>query len=346
VFAIEGQRSADKGDVIALDGWEIATRLAYFLWSSVPDEPLLDAVAKGELDTADGVGAVARRMLGDKRAAAGLVTFASQWLHFDGDTGGVVEGRSEAALLLEDVVLAGDGRLGSLLTTKHTFANAGLRTSYGLPKSTEPAGTFARTDLPAERKGILTLSGVLRGNGSATASPIKRGKMIRERLLCQNVPSPPDDVPGLPDPQPGANPTLRAQLEAHRSFPACAACHSFIDPIGFALENFDENAKYVTTVDKVAIDSRGELTGTDVDGVVNGALELVDRLARSRQVGSCAATQMYRMALGRREDKQDEAPLAKVNKAFADSEGNLRELMVAIARSDAFRARRNRDISK
>jgi len=346
VFAVEGLRTTGNSDVAALDGWEIATRLAIYLWSSVPDDALLDAVAKGELDSPAGVDAAARRMLMDKRAARGLASFGAQWLHFTDQT--LSEARTEASMLLEDVVLKGDGRLASLLGSRHAFINTHLATRYGMmpPVGAPNREAFLRVDLPAERAGILTLSGVLRGNGSPTASPIKRGKMLRERLFCQEVPAAPADVPPLSSVKANTNPTLRGRLEQHRADPACSACHSFIDPIGFSFENFDWEAKHQTLDAKAAVDARGELKGTDVDGPLDGALSLVERVSRSRMVKDCVSTQMFRFALGRRDDKHDAAPLAALRETFAKSDGDLRELMVAIARSDAFRSRRTRDIAK
>lgn len=349
VFAIEGARSTAKGDIVPIDGWELGTRLAISLWGTVPDDALLDSVARGDLDTPGGVDTVVRQMSMDKRLSAGLRTFASQWLHFswlpadafDLDAG------TEAAALLEEVVLRGDARLATIFTTPSVPMTPRSAARYG---ATAPAGsksdTYVRGDLPAPRAGILMLSGFLQGNGSATASPIKRGKVIRERLLCQSVPPPPPDVPPLLAATKATTPTLRGRLEQHRADPACGACHSLIDPIGFALENFDMQAKFQSMDAKVPVDVRGELKGTDVDGTVDGPGALVDRLAKSRNVKDCAATQWYRYALGRREDGYDAAELAKLKDAFAKSDGNLRDLLVATAKTDAYRSRRTREIAK
>jgi hypothetical protein len=344
VFAIEGVRGGATSDVAPLDGFEIAVRLAIRLWASVPDDALLDAAARGDLDTAAGVEAAARRMLADKRARDGLTAFASQWLHFTERP--LSEERREAAFLLEEVVMAGDARLATLLTTRAVWMNAHTATRYGAPAPTAPTReTYVKAELPPERMGILTMSGVLRGNGSPTASPIKRGKLVRERFFCQPVPEPPPDVPPLSAVKTGAV-TLRQKLEQHRSDPACSGCHGFIDPIGFSLESFDHEAKYRTLDGKAPVDARGELAGTDVDGALDGAAALVERLARSRMVKDCVATQAFRYALGRREDRHDMAELGRIRDGFAKSDGNLRELLVALARSEAFRSRRTREIAK
>jgi hypothetical protein len=190
------------------------------------------------------------------------------------------------------------------------------------------------------------MSGFLLGTGSPTASAIKRGKVVRERLFCQPVPEPPTEVPPLSEQSTTMFPTLRSRLEQHRSNPACAGCHSVIDPIGFALENYDHEGLYRTLDNKVPVDSKGVLTGTDVDGAMAGADSLIERLTTSRMVKDCAVTQWFRYFVGRREDPLDLPVLKRLQDTFAERDGNLRELLVDLLTSEPFRTLRSRTIPR
>jgi hypothetical protein len=341
LYLIEGLRSAPGATgTLALDSYEVAARLSFFLWSTLPDDELLAAADRGELVSPDKIGAQVTRMLGKKDlAAGGLARFHREWLELgDYPTADLaLSAQNETDTFVARVILDGDGRVPSLLGAPYSFVDTKLAAFYGVA-APATAGTFAQTPLPDNRRGVLLLPMFLGSHASATASPIKRGKVLRQRLLCQDPPPPPPDVNVAP-PAPSAATTTREKLIAHRKDPACAGCHSFIEPLGYGMEAFDDKGKFRTMDGNKPVDASGELTGTDVDGAYNGALELVDRLGRSKQVGECVAKQWYRFALHRQEDQGDQKDLDRVVRSLGATTG-VRDLLVAIAGSESFRTRR------
>jgi hypothetical protein len=187
-----------------------------------------------------------------------------------------------------------------------------------------------------ERRGVLTHASMLAAFASSDeSSPVKRGKFVRVRVLCQDLPDPPADIPSLSAPEPGVS--TRERFAMHTSDPACAGCHGLIDGLGFGLEAYDGIGAFRSMDNGVPVDASGEVTHTrDVDGPYIGGPELAMRLASSAEVRDCAPTQWLRFALGRRETRDDECSLAQLQAAFADSDGDLRELMVALTQTDAF----------
>lgn len=313
-----------------LDGFTIASRLSFFLWNGGPDDALLDAAAQGRLDTADGIRDVALDMLADPRAARGIGRLHQEWLGVD-ELGSVSKDpvlfpdydEAIAAAMIEDVgafanevVRHGDGSLTTLLTARHHVGD-------------EP-----------ERSGILTLPGVLAAHAHhQRASLTLRGKLVREDLLCQQLPDPPPDVDlSLPDVTEG---TTREVVSAHLAQEGCAPCHSLIDPIGFAFESYDAVGAWRATENGSPIDTTAELTASDVDGIYADAEELTAALAESGEVRWCVARQWFRFAHGRTEQPADTCSLEAAWSAMQQPD-NLRELVVAIVTSDAFRHRSTR----
>ena len=199
------------------------------------------------------------------------------------------------------------------------------------------ATTFTRVALdPRERMGILTQASVLATfAGTNESSPIKRGKWVRVRMLCQDLPDPPANVPAAPPIKPGLS--NRERIAAHTASPVCNSCHHLIDGLGFGLEHYDGIGRYRAMDQGVAVDSRGEVVESrDIDGTYDGGPELASLLAKSTQVRDCAATQYMRHALARREGPDDACSVAAVRDSFARSGGDLRELVVALTQTDAF----------
>lgn len=343
-------------DLVALDGYEVASRLSYFLWDTMPDDALFEAAASGELETAEGLSAQVDRMLADPKAADAIASFHLQWLGVD-ETEGLEKDASvfpgfdsalaeamkeETARFTNWVVLEGDGRLETLLTADFTVTeDPALLALYGatLPADHVPGDPV---DLPAgERSGLLTHPSVLASHSHANqTSPIHRGVMVRQNLLCQILPPPPPDVDNVPpDPDPDA--TTRERFDQHTSDPACAGCHDLIDPVGFGLENYDGIGAFRTMEGELPVDASGELLGTDVDGPFDGGLELAQRLAQSRQVRECVARQWFRFAFGRGETSDDDCAMERLFEAFESSEYDIRALLREIVLSDAFRYRRS-----
>ncbi|MCU0657503.1 MAG: DUF1588 domain-containing protein [Polyangiaceae bacterium] len=333
-----------------LDGLALATRLSFFLWASIPDAPLLDEAEAGNLASARGLELAARRMLLDPRSLAGIRNFHRQWLDLrrlateSRDSGKhprftprLKEAMAEETLrFTAHAALGGGDLVGKLLTSRSTFVNGALSELYGVA----PAGEgFAQRELPeGQRAGLLTQASFLTIHANAEeTSPILRGKFVRERLLCQVVPPPPPGVSALSGP-PDRSLPRKEQLGQHQRNPSCASCHRKMDPIGFGLEHYDAVGAWRTEDGRFPVDAVGQLAGTeDVDGPFDGAIELGSRLASSQQVRRCVATHWFRSAVGRVEQEEDAASLAAIHQAFAASGFGLRELVVSIVTSDAFR---------
>jgi hypothetical protein len=361
LYRIEvGQPVPGRQGLSRLNAWELASRLSYALWRSMPDDELLDAAASGRLESASDVATQVRRMLttpaGVTKARAAVADFVDGWMEL-GDLRQVEKDpvkyrtfkslvgdmQRESHAFVEEVMLGADSRVATLLTASFSFVSAKLAPLYGL---SAPAGTMAptRLDLPAQRSGILThasLMAVL--SHESSTSPVHRGVWVRTALLCQVPPPPPPDVN---DTLPSVNPNLsmRERLAMHRENPSCAACHQFVDPIGFAFENFDTVGAYRTMEGRNPVDATGELTSTDVDGPFNGVRPLADRLARSAQVQDCLVKQWLRFTLGRLEGTADQCTLATLGSRLAASGGDLRDALTALVSHESFRHRRTEEV--
>jgi hypothetical protein len=334
---------------VRLSDWETASRLSYLLWGSMPDEALFTAAEQGKLTTRDEIEAQARRMLQDPKAHDAVATFHEQWLDYErianvgkdaaafpdwNDAIGPLM-REETRRFLDDAVFGEGAGLASLLGSPDTFLDPTLATFYGV---TAPAGSgFARVTLDATRRaGLLTLGSLLTINAhSNQTSPVHRGKMVRELLLCDAIPPPPADVM-IEAPEPDPDSTTRERFAQHASDNACKGCHALMDPLGFGFENYDAIGRYRERENGTPVDATGELTGTDVDGTFTGAVELAAKLAVSTRVQSCYATQWFRFAYGRGEDTGDTCSLATLTARLSSTNGDIKELLVALTQTDAF----------
>lgn len=335
-----------------LDAWEMASRLSFLFWESVPDDALLDAAAAGSLDTPEGIAAEAERLLEDTRAQETIQAFFAQYL----DLGRLntvqrtaesyplfsetmtASMRTEVELLVDGVV-SGRGDARSIFSTQTTFVNAELAALYGVDAPGADASTFVQVDLDPEgpRAGMLTLGAFLTMNAHDTqTSPTARGKYVRERVLCQTVPPPPPDVStDLEPPGEGEAPkTVREQLEEHRTNPACAGCHSFIDPPGFLFEHYDSVGAYRTKLPgDLPVDASGDLDGKPL----NDARGLAKELEDDPRVAACMVKQLFRHALGRLDTKGETPALEEIQSRFAEVEYDFRELMVELVTHPSFR---------
>jgi hypothetical protein len=269
------------GTAYALNGYELASRLSFFLWSSIPDEALLRAAEQGVLLQPAVLRQQVRRMLADPKARAITTNFGGQWLYLrnlagiqpnsdlfpDFDDNLRQAMRTEAELFV-DSVLREDRSVVDLLTANDTFVNERLARHYGM---TGVVGSrFRRVTVDDARRGLLGKGAVLLATSHATTtSPVLRGKWILDNLLGSPPPAPPPDVPALAENDPTAPRTMREQLERHRANPSCAGCHKLMDPIGFALENFDAVGAWRTTSESGApLDTADVMAnGTRLDGV-------------------------------------------------------------------------------
>ena len=282
VFRVEEDGALKAGTIHRVSDLELASRLSFFLWSSIPDEPLLDLATRGQLSQPPVLEREVRRMLADQRAKAFVSNFAGQWLHVrnlktimpnhdefpDFDDTLREAFQREAELFFESIVRE-DRNVVDLLTADHTFVNERLAKHYGVPYVY--GSQFRRVTLIDDaRRGLLGKGALLMVTSRADrTAPVLRGKWILENVLGTPPPPPLPNVPPLQASSDQAPKTLRERMEMHRASPTCAGCHKVMDPLGFALENFDAIGTWRTRESGVPLDASGVLAdGTPVDGVV------------------------------------------------------------------------------
>jgi hypothetical protein len=318
VFRVERDpENVVAGTAYRISDVELASRLSFFLWSSIPDEELLKVASEGKLKNPDVLDREVRRMLADPKSQALVANFAGQWLHLrnlksvlpnsdgfpDFDDNLRQSLQQETELFFESVMRE-DRSVLDLMTADYTFLNERLARHYGIPDIY--GSRFRRVTLTDEtRRGLLGQGSILAVTShSDRTSPVVRGKWILENIMGMPVPPPPPDVPPLKENQEVRKPrTMREQLAEHRSNPACATCHKAMDPIGFALENFDAVGAWRDDEAGVKIDASGELAdGTKVDGVVGLRRALV---SRPEVFAGTVTEKMMTYALGRGVDYRD-----------------------------------------
>ena len=329
-------------------GYELASRLAFFLWNTTPDDALLDAAEQGKLDTEAGLAEQVDRLLASPRAHDAVKNFFSERLRLaqldalskdsavfpamSPDLG--PSAREETLRLVDQLLLIEGGDYRDLFTTRRTFVDRKMGSLYGVeaPSLT----SFAEVELPASglRRGLLGHASLLALYAHPTSSsPTLRGKFVRQVLLCATIPSPPANVnTALPDPQ-VAGPTLRDRLAAHESLPFCAACHKAMDPIGLGLENFDGLGQMRMKDNGASIDASGDLDGAHFTSPV----ELGADVAAHPDLGPCLVRQLVRYASAAPETPGEDAEIARLAYDFADQGNRLPSLLRAVALSPAFR---------
>ncbi len=351
---LSSEVDADDPNLVPLSGYEVATRLSYLMWNSMPDDALLAAAEAGELDTAQGVEAEARRLLADGRASGPIRDFHRQWLHLEeyaninknGETfpqfqpGMLAAMEEEALLFIERVVLEQGGTWGDLMTTPGTFVNADIASLYGL----DPSGfgeELVWTDLPAnERGGLLTQSGFLASHAYADiTSPIHRGVFVQRNILCAAIPEPPGNIDAtLPELQ-GNIQTTRDAVEAHTEPTQCRGCHDQINAPGFLFENYDALGQLRTSENGVAVDTASTvLIGPD-EHEFGGAMEFVDHVATSEIAQRCYLTHWFRYANMRQETIDDQCTLDGLHEILQGSDYSVAELLVSLTQTTTFRYR-------
>ena len=339
--------------------YEVATRLAYFLWNSTPDDALLAAAAANQL-TAQGLATQAQRLIGDNRFQDGIASFFSQWLDLDtiasmtkdamlfpAFTPAVAAAMQREPLDFATYVLKqGDGKLSTLLTAPYSILSAPLFAVYGMNQPANyNAGAASTTPVPlmaAQRAGILTQPGFLAVHAHPDqTSPVLLGKAIRENFLCQTLPDPPPNV-STNLPAPNQAQTTRQRFAAHEADPVCGSCHRLMDPIGLGFSNYDAIGSFHTMEAGQPIDTSGSiLAAGDATASFNGVVDLAKRMASSQTVQHCVSLQWVRFALARQEAPEDTCSLATVNAAFDASGHDINALLLSIVSSDAFQWRAN-----
>ena len=357
LYLMEPRPAAGQGGAVApVPPFAMATRLAFFLWNSTPDDALLAAAEAGRLSTRADVAAQVTRMLVDRRFGDSISSFHLQWLDLT-ELGSVEKRtkfyplfthelrgqmREETVRFVDHVVREGDGRLDTLLGAPYSIVGGKLYELYGLGKREGADAGWKQVDLSAaHRAGLLTQASVMTAHAHwDKSSLVLRGKLIREKLFCTVLPPPPPDVNNtLPQADPKVS--TRERFEDHRLDFGCAKCHKLIDPLGIPFENYDGIGAWRTTDGPAPVDPTSEIEGTAAsNGPVKDALELTRKLAGSNEVRDCLALQWFRYAIGRDEQPADDASLAQARRAFRESGFKVPALIGAIALTDSFRYQR------
>ncbi|HET9358629.1 MAG TPA: DUF1592 domain-containing protein, partial [Vicinamibacterales bacterium] len=331
---------------------ELATRLSFFLWSSIPDDELLDLAARGRLSRPEVLEPQVKRMLADARARALVDNFASQWLllrnlknhvpnpgdfpNFDNELRTAF--RTETELFFESIVRE-DRSVLDLLNADYTFANERLARHYGIP---DVYGShFRRVRVQQEeRRGLLGQGSVLTVTSYPNrTSPVLRGKWILENVLGTPPPAPPADVPDLTENEPGQEAqSLRVRLEAHRRNPTCATCHRVMDPLGFALENFDGVGEWRVKEPGGRIDPVGQLAdGAAVDGPIGlrrAVLQHPEMFVRT------VTQKLMTYGLGRGVEYEDMPLVRRIARDAAQREYKWSAIVLGLVRSAPFQMKK------
>jgi hypothetical protein len=358
LYRIERERAAAGGSAVPVGQYELASRLSYFLWSSMPDSELLIAAGKGNLSQPAALEAQVRRMLRDEKASALVENFAGQWLQFKNidvvrpdlerfpmfDDGLRLAMRRETELFLASII-RNDSSVMELLDANYSFLNERLARFYGIAGITGPE--FRRVDVSATERGggILAHASVLTVSSYSTrTSPVLRGKWILENLLNAPPPAPPPGVPPLDDTKTGQTGTLRQQMEEHRNNPICSSCHSRMDPLGFGLENFSAIGAWRTEDGKFPVDASGALPdGRSFQTPAQlKALLKADREAYVR--GLTEKLLMY--ALGRGLERYDRPTVSEITYKLASKDYKFSQLVLGIVNSLPFQMRSARDANQ
>ncbi|MCS7045195.1 MAG: DUF1592 domain-containing protein [Gemmataceae bacterium] len=364
LFRVELDDRPDTPDPHPIDDYQLACRLSYFLWSSMPDDELFALAASKQLHA--NIEAQVRRMLKDPKSAALIENFSMQWLQLrplrnfspDPDRFPEFNDKLRNDMLKETQLFFGeivreDRSILDLIDSNYSFVNERLAKHYGIPYPGKSTGfgrfggneKFEKVIFKTnERGGLLTQASILTVNSNPTrTNPVKRGKWVLEQLLGTPPPPPPPNVPELPDNdnKKELKGTLRQRLEQHRKDPACANCHAKMDPLGLAFENYNAIGKFRTTENGEPIDPSGSLPNGQT---FKGPQELKKILLQKKELfARCLVEKMLIYGLGRGLDWYDKPAVDQIVAALAKNDYRFQTMVVEIAKSDPFRLRRGKD---
>ncbi|HET8939966.1 MAG TPA: DUF1592 domain-containing protein [Polyangiales bacterium] len=348
-----GEPNDEQQDLLRLSSYEMATRLSYLYAGSTPDDELFAAAREGRLASAEQIRAQAERLLADRtRTRVVLRQFFDKLLPIAGLTDlprdhsvypsfspqiGLLL-REETQTFLERSILDEEASWSTILTAPYTYLNEQLANYYGFGSVT--GDEFQRVDLPADQRlGLLTQGAIMTGTTHSNfTNPVSRGAFVLKRLLCRDIPLPTGETLALvkpPDPYSGR--TARERYTAHRSQPVCAACHDMMDPVGFALENFDAVGLFRTTENDVEIDTHGELLMDNKVRQFDNALEFAQHLGRSKEAMECFAQRWLDYAYGQTLTAQDACSVAGATRPFRESGYVVKELLLSTSQAIGFR---------
>ena len=352
IFRVETDPDPAAAEPHPLSDYELATRLSYFLWSTMPDAELMQLADEGRLQEEAVLVEQVARMLDDPRAIALVDNYATQWLFIDVilthtpdptlfpsfNAELAASMRSETRMFVEELLAKNHG-IDQLLVADFTYIDQNLAEHYELPAPT--AEGFSRVTLEGDgRRGILGHGGLLTSlSFPARTSPVKRGAWVLGNMLCSEPPPPPPGVENLPV-ETTSGMTLREQMEAHSTDPSCSACHKMMDPIGFGMENYDAIGAWRDMDNGAPVDSSGTMPdGTDFIGTA----ELATYLAGNAKFTFCATEKMLTYALGRGVEHWDEPQMELLLERLGEDFG-FRDLISEIVLSPAFRMRRGGEL--
>jgi hypothetical protein len=349
-FLFRTERDPAAGGEHAITDYELASRLSYFLWSSMPDAELFRLAKEAKLHDPAVLQQQVARMLKDPKSDALVDNFGGQWLETrnldsikpDPDKFGAFTPELRAAMKKETQlffsnIIHEDRSILDFLTAKYTFVNEVLAKLYGIPNVT--GDQFRKVDLTGTpRVGILTQASVLTVSSYPTrTSPVIRGKWILENVLNTPPPPPPANVPSLKEGDAGSAMSVRESLEKHRADPVCAGCHARMDPLGFGLENFDAIGRYRTQDGKFPIDSSGTLPSGKS---FKNAEELIQILQDDKDAFTrCLVEKMLTFAIGRGLERYDRPVVSVIAHRVADRQYKFSALVTEIVASAPFRMR-------
>jgi hypothetical protein len=331
---------------LRLTSLELGSRLAFLLTNAPPDRELLDAGERGELLVVATLRKQAERLLQTPRARAALASFFAEHLRYEEleektkskaafptwTPALMTALRRELDTLTTDLAL-GSGSALDLLDTREARVNKALAALYELPAPATDSFTQATHRADRPRAGVMTSAGVMAAlSGNRMTSPTFRGLLVRERLLCQQAPEPPDGV-NTDLEMVGKARTTRERVEQHRSNAACAACHAFMDPIGLTFESFDALGRFRTSEGGAAIDTSGDLDGKRV----TGPRDLAAALRADPRTAACLVREVYRFGTGHEEQPGEAVAQEALGRAFANGNHNLRGLLVELVANAGFR---------
>ncbi len=359
LYRVERDQKADaNGQPVPVNDFELASRLSYFLWSSMPDPELFQLARQKKLHERPVLEAQVRRMLKDPKSDGLVENFAGEWLQFrnidvvhpdparfrDFDESLRYSMRRETELFFENMV-RNDASILDVLNANYSFLDERLARFYGVPGVRGPE--FRRVDMSTTQRGggVLAQASILTISSYATrTSPVLRGKWILENLLNSPPPPPPPSVPALDDSKIGESASLRQQMEAHRKNPVCAACHAKMDPLGFGLENLNAIGQWRDMDGKFPVDSSGVLPGGKE---FKGPKELKALLMQDRGRFTDAITEkMMIYALGRGIERFDRPAMKTIEADVAAHDYRFSELVLGVVKSMPFEMKRPREASE
>jgi hypothetical protein len=352
IYRLEAGSGSGSGGLIPLTSYEVASRLSYLLTNSMPDATLFQAADQGQLLDPAQIAVQARRLLKDPRARVAVASFNYQWLQFSRMdattkdaksfptfTASIAQALHDSTVRYVDHAFWDLNSLPALLTDTHAYVNDALAPFYGVAAPGSSDMQLVSVD-SSRRAGILTQPGLLAGlAGPVDDSPVKRGVLVLDSLLCATPPPPPPGVNTNPPPfDPSVPTTTRERFVTQHAVGGCAACHTPIDAIGFTFENYDAVGAWRTQENGLPVDATSELNGTDIDGPLNGAVMLAGKLAQSKQVAQCVSYHWLRYSLGLDLSQINTAAAHDVADTFWSASGSFQDLLVAIAQSEYFRS--------